>query len=610
MFGINMGQENDNIKLVVDKGLVKEAIDRNVDLVGAIDQGTSSTRFVVFSFFGQILASAQMEHTQYFPPGEEKVGWHEHDPIEIWENVVTCIDAVAKALKQNGINLQKKPLKTVGITNQRETTIVWNAETGKPYYNAIVWDDLRTVEIAAGIANGNPDRFREKTGLPLASYFAGTKVKWFLDNVPALEVDLVYPDKRDQVRFGTVDTWLMYQLTGTKNSSVKGAANSGGIFITDVSNASRWLFLDLHKGQWDPELVNAICSPHSLPMSALPEIRSSSEVYATCSKNCGVTIFDGVPIASILGDQQAALFGQCAFSPGEAKSTYGTGLFLMMNTGDKIVPSSHGLLTTAAYQMGPDAPITYALEGSVSHSGSTIQWLRDQVELISDAAESEALARTTDHNDGVYFVPAFSGLFAPHWRSDARACIVGMTASCHKGHVCRAALEAAAYQTRELFDAINADSHVSLQALKVDGGGTANNLLMQFQADMLDINVIKPVVMETTSRGAAFAAGLAVGVWSDLEEVHSLWAIKTTFKPSMSVEERATYWKGWQKAVSKSIGWIETEESCAETKSRALLPMPSDEQAKVGYSKTSMAIATLSALAVGVLIGGGAAKKL
>jgi glycerol kinase len=328
-------------------------------------------------------------------------------------------------------------------------------------------------------------------------------------------------------------------------------------------------------------------------MSALPEVRSSSEVYATCSKSCGVSIFDNVPIAAILGDQQAALFGQCAFSPGEAKSTYGTGLFLMMNTGDVMVPSTHGLLTTAAWAF-KGAPITYALEGSVSHSGSTIQWLRDQVELISDAAESETLARTCLHNDGVYFVPAFSGLFAPHWRSDARACIVGMTASCHKGHLCRAALEAAAYQTRELFEAINADSHVSLQSLRVDGGGTANNLLMQFQADMLDIDVIKPAVMETTSRGAAFAAGLAVGVWKDVEEVHSLWTIAQTFQPSMSPEERDAYWKGWQKAVSKSMGWVETEESRAQQ-----FPLP-----KKGYSTTSMAIAMLSALAVGALIGG------
>lgn len=599
-----MGQDDHhNIKVVVDEEIVKDARNKSdLALVGAIDQGTSSTRFVVYTFYGQIAASAQMEHTQIFPAGEDYVGWHEHDPLEIWNNVVACINAVAKALKNNGINLEKRRLKTVGITNQRETTVVWNAETGEPYFNAIVWDDLRTVDLAAEIANGDPDRFRQETGLPLASYFAGTKVKWFLDNVPELQADLSDPEMSDQIRFGTIDTWLMYQLTGTK-SSATGAANSGGIFITDVSNASRWLFLNLHTGQWDPELVKAICAPHSLPMSALPEIRSSSEVYATCSKSCGVTIFDNVPIASILGDQQAALFGQCAFSPGEAKSTFGTGLFLMMNTGDKIVPSTHGLLTTAAYQLGPGAPIHYALEGSVSHSGSTIQWLRDQVDLISDAAESETFASTTEHNDGVYFVPAFSGLFAPHWRSDARACIVGMTASCNKGHLCRAALEAAAYQTRELFEAINADSHVSLQRLRVDGGGTANNLLMQFQADMLNIDVVKPVVMETTSRGAAFAAGLAVGVWTDVEEVHSLWSVAQTFKPSMTPEERETYWKGWQKAVSKSIGWIETEE-VVESKSRAL-PMLSvaTDKPNAGYSKTAMAITLVAGVAFGILVG-------
>jgi glycerol kinase len=496
----------------------------------------------------------------------------------------------------------------VGITNQRETTVVWNAETGVPYCNAIVWDDLRTVDIAAEIAQGDADRFRDKTGLPLASYFAGTKVKWFLDNLPSLKMDLASPEKRTKVRFGTIDTWLLYQLTGTK-SNVKGAANSGGMFITDVSNASRWLFLNLHTGQWDEELVQAICAPHSLPMSALPEIRSSSEVYAVCSKSCGVPTFDGVPIASILGDQQAALFGQCAFSPGEAKSTYGTGLFLMMNTGEKIVPSTHGLLTTAAYQLGPDAPITYALEGSVSHSGSTIQWLRDQVELIQDAPESEVFARTTQHNDGVYFVPAFSGLFAPHWRSDARACIVGMTASCHKGHLCRAALEAAAYQTKELFDAINKDSHVSLQSLKVDGGGTGNNLLMQFQADILDIKVVKPAVMETTSRGAAFAAGLAVGVWQDLEEVHCLWAISQVFEPSIAAEERALYWKGWQKAVEKSKGWIETNDAAEDdTMSKSRAVSSSDTPPKAGFGATSIAIATVCAFALGVLLGG-ARKK-
>jgi glycerol kinase len=356
-------------------------------------------------------------------------------------------------------------------------------------------------------------------------------------------------------------------------------------------------------------------------MSALPEIHPSSEVYATCTKGCGVNALHEVPIASILGDQQAALFGQCAFFRGEAKNTYGTGLFLMMSTGTERVVSTHGLLTTVGYQLGPDEPIHYALEGSVSHSGSTIQWLRDQVNIISDAAESETLACTVDHNDGVYFVPAFAGLFAPHWRSDARACIVGMTASCHKGHICRAALEATAYQTKEVFDAIYADSNVPLKALKVDGGGTHNNLLMQFQADILDIDVIKPVVLETTSMGAAFAAGLAVGVWKDFDEVRMLWAVARTFKPAMEEEKREMYWHGWQKAVKKSIGWIDKKVEADEIDDANHTADEADELELVGdevkaktspvsasslesgFSSTTVIIASLCALAIGVFVG-------
>lgn len=619
MFGLGRN-ESEDIKVVVDNAIVKDAIDKKLDLVGAIDQGTSSSRFVVFTKLGRIAASAQMEFRQIFPPGEDKVGWHEHDPIEIWKSVVACIDAVARALKNHGVNLEKSRLKAVGITNQRETTIVWNAESGAPYHNAIVWDCLRTGDIAAEIADGDVNRFRKETGLPLASYFAGTKVKWLLDNVAELQADLKDPNRRGLVRFGTVDTWLLYQLTGT-SSKATSAANSGGIFITDVTNASRWLFLDLETGKWDAELVKEICAPHSLPMSALPEIHPSSEVYATCTKGCGVNALHEVPIASILGDQQAALFGQCAFFPGEAKNTYGTGLFLMMSTGTERVVSTHGLLTTVGYQLGPDEPIHYALEGSVSHSGSTIQWLRDQVNIISDAAESETLACTVDHNDGVYFVPAFAGLFAPHWRSDARACIVGMTASCHKGHICRAALEATAYQTKEVFDAIYADSNVPLKALKVDGGGTHNNLLMQFQADILDIDVIKPVVLETTSMGAAFAAGLAVGVWKDLDEVRMLWVVARTFKPVMEEEKRNMYWHGWQKAVKKSIGWIDKKVEADEIDDANHTADEADELELVGdevkaktspvsasslesgFSSTTVIIASLCALAIGVFVG-------
>jgi len=525
------------------------------DLLGAIDQGTSSTRFLVFTKNGQVGASAQMEHTQILPEGEDKVGWHEHNPIEIWENTKTCIEAVAKTLKSNaGIDLLKSPLKAIGITNQRETTIAWNVKTGCPYYNAIVWDDVRTSHIAAQL--GNVDSLRAKTGLPLASYFAGTKVKWMLDNVKQLREDI--ESKPDEVRFGTVDTWLAYQLTGVE-SEQDGAANVGGIHVTDVSNSSRWLFLNIHSVQWDQELVDIVCSPHSMPTSCLPKICSSSQIYAVCKASCGIPVLDMTPISSILGDQQAALFGQTAFTPGEAKNTYGTGLFLMMNTGTKLVSSNHGLLTTIAYQIGVDGEVHYALEGSVSHAGSTIQWLRDQLNLIESAQQSETFAETTTHNDGLYFVPAFSGLFAPHWRSDARACIVGMTATHHKGHICRAALEAAAYQTREVFDAIYADSNVQLKALRVDGGGTVNKLLMQFQSDIINVDVVKPAVMETTSMGAAFAAGLAVGVWKDLDELRNLWTVAETYTPSMDEDERQKYWSGWQKAVFKSLGWIEDD---------------------------------------------------
>jgi glycerol kinase len=461
------------------------------------------------------------------------------------------MEAVIQALNQKKIQYT---LKAIGITNQRETTIAWNASTGKPYYNAIVWDDTRTTTIAHAIARGDPDRLRDKTGLPLASYFAGTKVKWLLDNVPELQDDL--EKSPDQVRFGTIDTWVLYQLTGTPTTT-EDTANVGGLFLTDVSNASRWLFCDIAKVQWDETLIDMVCSPHKVPLSALPEIRPSSQIYATCSKeSTGIAALEGVPVAAILGDQQAALFGQCAFEPGEAKNTYGTGMFLMMNTGTTPVPSNHGLLTTIAYQLGDK--VYYALEGSVSHSGSTIQWLRDQLKIISKASESETLA--SDHNDGLYFVPAFAGLFAPHWRSDARACIVGMTASHHKGHICRAALEAAAYQAREVFDAIYADSKVLLKSLKVDGGGTNNQLLMQFQADIINVPVVKPKIMETTAMGAAFCAGLAVGVWKDLQEIRDLWSVAQTFQPSMPEVEREKNWRGWQRAITKSLDWVEEED--------------------------------------------------
>lgn len=531
----------------------------NPDLIGAIDQGTSSTRFLLFTTKGQIAAYAQVEHTQFFPPGN--VGWHEHDPFEIWSNTVYCMQSVVDALKQSEfkIDFVTNPIKAVGITNQRETTIAWNAKTGKPYYNAIVWDDLRTTKIAENIAGGDANRLREKTGLPLASYFAGTKVRWLIDNVDDLRADLLSAEKIDQVRFGTIDTWLVYQLTGSPASTSSNdgnIGNLGGLFITDVSNASRWLLMNLQTLNWDQALIDQVCNSSgvSVPLSALPDIKASSTVYGTCHSKFGVDALSGVPIAGILGDQQAALFGQGAFEPGEAKNTYGTGLFLMMNTGNKMMPSKNGLLTTVGYKIGDEDPI-YALEGSVSHSGSTIQWLRDQLQIISDASESEKLASQVSSNDGLYFVPAFAGLFAPYWRSDARACIVGMTASHNKNHIARAALEACAYQTKDVFDAIFADSNVELKELRVDGGGTANRLLMQFQADIIDVPVVKPVVQETTSLGAAFAAGLAVGVWSDVKELKAMWQEEARFAPKMDPEERSKNWNGWKLAITKSI-WL------------------------------------------------------
>jgi glycerol kinase len=533
-------------------------------LIGSIDQGTSSTRFLLFNQQGRIVASAQMEHTQIFP--SDHVGWHEHDPLELWESTLTCMRNVIEAMEQSEyrLDLRKNPLRAIGITNQRETTIAWNAETGRPYYNAIVWDDLRTTDIASSIANGNQDRLREKTGLPLASYFAGTKVRWLIDNVPELRDDLLDETKRSQVRFGTVDTWLVYQLTGTRKKNLNdrncndGAANVGGEFVTDVTNASRWLFMDLETLEWDQELIRQVCEGSGIlpPLTSLPKIESSSSVFHVCAQGFGIEALEGTPIAGILGDQQAALFGQGAFEPGEAKNTYGTGLFLMMNTGKTRTPSTHGLLTTVGYRLGQDDAV-YALEGSVSHSGSTIQWLRDQLQIIQCASESEVFARKVKCNDGLYFVPAFAGLFAPYWRSDARACIVGMTASHNKNHFCRAALESTAYQTKDVFDAIDKDSHVSLKELRVDGGGTANELLMQFQADIINVPVVKPVVKETTALGAAFAAGLAVGVWKNTDEIKALWAEEKRFLPSMEEETRRKNLEGWKKAIIKSMGWTD-----------------------------------------------------
>ena len=563
-------KETMKCKVSLDSTVLESVIssDTSRQLVGSIDQGTSSTRFLVFTKQGQILVSAQVEHTQIFPSGEDKVGWHEHNPIEIWNKTKECIKAVYEALVHatpTPIDLIQTPLQAIGITNQRETTIAWNDKTGKPYFNAIVWDDLRTTPIAHRLSDGDHDRLRDRTGLPIASYFAGTKVRWLIENVDSLKEDLkVGSAERDHVRFGTIDTWLLYQLTGSipeNATDVSTVGNMGGLFVTDVTNASRWLFMDIHTLQWDPSLIQTVCGTdeHSTPpLSAFPTIKPSSYIYGSVSSSCGIPYLTNVPIASLLGDQQAALFGQSAYEPGQAKCTYGTGLFLMMNT-KTLVPSTKGLLTTVAYQINGH-PAVYALEGSVSHSGSVIQWLRDQLGIITNASQSETFAKQVPTNEGLYFVPAFAGLFAPYWRSDARGCIMGMTATHTKHHICRAALEATAYQARELFDAIYLDAGVALSSLKVDGGMTANKLLMQFQADILDAKVIVPKVMETTAIGAAFAAGLAVGVWENLEEIQKLWAVDEVWEPQMKEQERTKYLKGWKKAITKSFGWVDEDE--------------------------------------------------
>jgi glycerol kinase len=605
--------------------------DNKNGFVGAIDQGTSSTRFLLFTArTGRIAASAQMEHAQYYPQS----GWHEHDPLALWHNTVACMAAVTTALSQQAnVTLDSNNCAAIGITNQRETVVAWNRITGEPYYPAIVWDDTRTSDIAAQLnqSTASASLLTSVTGLPVSSYFAGTKVKWLLDHVDALRVDMA--ERPETVCFGTVDTWLLYQLTGTCRATTTTTAinavvyNTGGVFRTDVTNASRWLFMALESCQWDPACIDTVCAPHNVPLCTLPTICPSAYYHsssddddsAPSSENCCFGVIHescgagmpaalaSVPITAMFGDQQAALFGQAAHTAGHAKNTYGTGLFLMMNTGTAIVPSQHGLLTTVAYQIGSHGAVHYALEGSVSHSGATIQWLRDQLGIISSASESESLAHTTESNDGLYFCPAFAGLFAPRWRSDARGCIVGMTAAHHKGHVCRAALEAAAFQTKEVFDAIIQDSGCELLSLKVDGGGTNNKLLMQFQADIINVPVVKPVVMETTAMGAAFGAGLAVGVWKDLDEIQKLWAVAETFEPSMSAELRETNVKGWNKAVTKSLGWIDDP----DTSENISQPVPIEEKAVSdtvndrSTSTTIMLAATASvALAVGVVLGG------
>jgi glycerol kinase len=492
-------------------------------LIAAIDQGTTSTRCMIFNNRGNVIRVAQKEHEQIYP----KPGWVEHDPMEIWQNT--------KEVVSETITNINHPLAAVGITNQRETTVVWDPCTGKPYYNALVWQDTRTKEICDSLAKeGGQDRFRSKVGLPLATYFSGPKIKWMLDNIEGLYEAAL----NGKAIFGTMDTWLIWWLTGGPD---------GGVHITDVTNAGRTLLMNLRSLEWDDEILGIL----GIPKLMLPDILSSAEVYGTC-----VAPLQGIPVAGNLGDQHAALVGQTCFEPGEAKNTYGTGCFMLMNTGNEIIPSNRGLLTTMGYKFGGE-PAVYALEGSIAISGALIQWLRDNLGIIEKAPDVEPLAASVADNGGIYFVPAFSGLFAPYWRSDARGVIVGMTRYVHKGHFARAALEATAFQTREVLDAMQADSGVDLKALKVDGGMVVNELLMQFQADILDVPVVRPKVAETTALGAAYAAGLAVGFWENQDALQKNWRVDKQWMPQMMDETRSRLYKSWKKAVTRTFDWVE-----------------------------------------------------
>jgi glycerol kinase len=490
--------------------------------VVAVDQGTTSTRCLLFGRDARVLAVDQIEHAQHFP----RPGWVEHDAFEIWHNTTRV---VANALDQAG--LDGADVAAVGIANQRETTVVWDRASGEPIAPAVVWQDTRTRALCDSL--GPPDRYRARVGLPLATYFAGPKARWLLDNVPRARQQA----EDGQLAFGTIDSWLLWNLTG------------GTVHATDTTNASRTMLMDLDELAWAPD----IAAEMGVPTSMLPRIRSSSEVYAEVS-GAALPPLAGVPIAGILGDQQAAAFGQACLSPGEAKNTYGTGNFMLLNTGTEKVLSANGLLTTVCYTRAGGAPV-YALEGSVAVTGSLVQWLRDNLGLISSAAEVEALARTVDDNGGAYFVPAFSGLFAPYWRPEARGALVGLTRYVNRGHLARAVLEATAFQTREVLDAMHADSPVELSALKVDGGMVGNELLMQFQADILGMPVVRPVVAETTALGAAYAAGLAVGFWHSPDEIRANWAADREWRPSMPPDRRDALYADWKKAVTRTFDW-------------------------------------------------------
>ncbi len=495
--------------------------------LGAIDQGTTSTRFIVFDRTGRIVSVAQKEHEQIYP----KPGWVEHDPEEIWRHTQ---DVICEAMTKGGF--QPTNLAGIGITNQRETTIMWNRKTGRAVYNAIVWQDTRVEDYVAELSrDGGQDRFRAKTGLPLAAYFSGLKIRWILNNVHGAREAAESGD----LLFGNIDSFLVWKLTGGTN---------GAIHLTDVTNASRTQLIDLHTLNWDEEQLKLF----GIPKGVLPRIASSSEVYGEVTT---IPAVQGVPVAGILGDQQAALVGQTCFNTGEAKNTYGTGCFLLMNTGSEPVLSKYGLITTVAFKLG-DKPVQYALEGSIAITGALVQWMRDNLGMIEKSADIETLARTVNDNGGVYFVPAFSGLYAPYWKTSARGVIAGLTRYANKGHLARAVLEATAYQTREVVEAMEMDSKVKLDVLRVDGGMVADDLLMQFQADILNRSVISPLTVQTTALGSAYAAGLAVGYYKDLEELRANWGVDHTWKPQMEDAMRERLYKDWKKAVTRSFDWV------------------------------------------------------
>ena len=492
--------------------------------VVSIDQGTASSRCLVFDSHARIVSVAQKEHRHLYP----MPGWVEHDPEEIWRNVLTV---VAQALEK--ADLSPTELSALGIANQRETTVIWDRRTGRPVHNAINWEDTRTDRLCMHLAEEfGQDRFREKTGLPLSTYFSGPKIRWLLDHIPGLQERAEDGD----VLFGTMDSWLLWNLCGRH--------------VTDVTNASRTLLMNLETLDWDDELLSII----GVPRAMLPEIRPSSEIYG----EAGVTLA-GVPVASVLGDQHAALVGQTCFDPGDAKCTYGTGSFLLLNTGERPIPSQRGLLTTIGYQLGSSQP-TYALEGSIAITGALVQWFRDNIGLIGSAPEIETLALTVEDNGGCYFVPAFSGLFAPHWRSDARGVIAGLTGYISKGHLARAVLEATAWQTREVVEAMQDDFDGELAELRVDGGMTANNLLMQSLADVLDVTVVRPIVAETVSLGAAYAAGLAVGFWPDLDSLRANWHKAAEWLPKLDPTVREKGYRKWKKAVARTVDWLDEDD--------------------------------------------------